>query len=340
MFRDSELSLLNEDQVRIRSEIHPIQFGKPEELTPGFIFRPYAFSDVLRQQADGCVFQMDPWCSTRPALIEENSRCLEIPINGSGYFLGVSPEGVLVKRRFDSTNRGLMVEYEKGWFLAWVAEQRGMSVLNLNYPPFTDDMEVIAEMDATHVNGTVIPGEFWREYHELIVPRNICGQGLILLNDNRVFVDGQIFHLKSLGREPTEKGYGYAVEPYQIEGNKNMDVAKATIFPNRWIPPELVLRDGIADYLIRGKGEGIVFSPDRGMRRFYFEEANSWQGNTRITYRKGDYICWRAYSAGLEFVEVCTPPYKPGDLEILDIENPKIPPAFREAYLEFTQQQK
>lgn len=302
------------------------------------MFRPYTFLDELRAQADGCVFQMDPWCSTRPALITQDPRCSEIPINGSGYFLGVSPEGVLVKRRFDSTNRDLMVEYGRGWFLAWVAEQRGMSVLNLNYPPFTDDMETIAEMDAVMVGDVSIPREFWREFNKLTVPRNICGQGLILLNDNKAFMDGHVLHLESLGSEPTEPGYGYAVEPYKIIGNNIMDVAKATIFPNRWIPPELVLRDGITDYLVRGRGTGIVFSPDRDLRRFDFDEANSWQGNTRIAYRKGDYICWKAYGEGLEFIEVCAPPYKPGDLEILNIENLKIPPAFKEACLTLTRQ--
>lgn len=157
---------------------------------------------------------------------------------------------------------------------------------------------------------------------------------MTILANNILKIDGQFYKVKSLGPEPTEPGYGYSIEPFEFEGQlkEQKDAAKAKIFPNSNTPPQYVEREGkITDYPLKGKGMLLCMRPEGKIEKINYDE-NKNEKNLKIEYGKGCYICWAAGEEGLEFIEICEPPYKPGDLKNLDIDSEDIPEEFRKAY--------
>ncbi len=156
------------------------------------------------------------------------------------------------------------------------------------------------------------------------------------LSGNILRLEGKLYTVEPLDDEPTEIGYGYRVETFQFNGRlqEKMDAAKATVFPNSTTPPQCVEREGlIIDYPLRGSGILVCHRPNGELEEIPYDKRNRGQRNMKVVYGKGCYVIWRAYEPGLEFIEICIPPYKLGDLTNLNIDSDNVPEKFRKACL-------
>lgn len=163
-------------------------------------------------------------------------------------------------------------------------------------------------------------------------------RGRIILNDsNQGDLERKVI---SSSKEPTDSNYGFQVEAYQLD-DETRDGALATVLPNSFTPPQKVLRDGtVTDYPFKGSGKLLILSDENRLSEIYFDENDPEHSNFKIIYEKGSYICWKAGEEGLEFMEVCSPPYKEGDLQNLNMEKDDVPVAFKEAFKMLTEPEK
>ncbi|MDO8618720.1 MAG: hypothetical protein Q7R49_02110 [Candidatus Daviesbacteria bacterium] len=161
------------------------------------------------------------------------------------------------------------------------------------------------------------------------------------LNSETVFreeyldLDGQTYQIKSTGFEPTDPKYGFSVENFRFIGDNSRDLAKATVFPRRCTPPQLVERAGdVIDIPFRGSGRFIYLVPgETNAREIKFHAVSVALRNFKVTYRRGLYQCWIAGANGLEFAEICEPSYEKGDMTNLDLEKDSVPEAFKIAVM-------
>lgn len=160
--------------------------------------------------------------------------------------------------------------------------------------------------------------------------QNFEGRGKIILHEgNQGDLDRKVI---SSSKEPTDPAFGFQVEAYQLD-DETRDGALAEVLPNSFTPPQKVLRDGtITDFPFKGSGKLLILSDEGRLSEIYFNEKDPENSNFKITYSKGSYICWKAGEEGLEFMEVCEPPYKQGDLQNLDMEKDDVPETFKDAF--------
>ena len=160
--------------------------------------------------------------------------------------------------------------------------------------------------------------------------------GRTSVTDNQhIELEGVVYPVLYNGFETPEPGYGYTVETYTFEGDGTKDAAKATIEANRNTPPQRVLREGaIIDHPMKGNGFLLILWPGGQLEQIAYDDTNPEQFNSQVKYARGAYQSWFAGDRGLQFVEVCEPPFQQGDLENLDVVNDEsIPASFRETYL-------
>jgi hypothetical protein len=139
--------------------------------------------------------------------------------------------------------------------------------------------------------------------------------------------------------EPTEAGFGYEVRPYEVRERVGdlLDIAHARVFANAWTPPQLVKRDGvIMDAPITGSGTFYCYRPGGTIDQFHFDDKTPSDLGKGVAYEQGCYVFWKAGEQGLEFLEMCSPGYKPGDLITVDIESDTVPQAFKAIYQDVT----
>ncbi|MBI2103892.1 hypothetical protein HYT59_02715 [Candidatus Woesebacteria bacterium] len=154
-------------------------------------------------------------------------------------------------------------------------------------------------------------------------------------------VGGTLHQITHLGPEPTATGYDYQVETFKIKGELGdvLDAALVTIGPAGWTPPQRVDREGlILDFPMKGDGYFVCMYPHGTLWIKNFNDRNSDQNNRAFFYRKGCFIFWKAGPRGLTFVEVCSPPYKLGDLKNLDINSSEVPIKFKGIYKKMVDQ--
>lgn len=171
--KESRIELVSNDAVSIDGREHPITLLDTIVPNDGYYFRPYAFTDELGKEADGCVFMIYPYETTRTVYVKEDKKFEDAVIRGNGWFHAVSPEGEVITYGFTQSEKSRMVEYGKGWVITWIAGADGLDVLNLTTPPFTDSAEVAVEVGSQVSEGKTIPQKYWELLRKLKTPRAI-----------------------------------------------------------------------------------------------------------------------------------------------------------------------
>lgn len=152
-------------------------------------------------------------------------------------------------------------------------------------------------------------------------------------------LNGRLHHIADISVEPTEPGFDYQVKVLSIDSvswPSNCDVAFTMLAPNRWTPPQFVKRSGvITDYFLGGSGIFVILYPNNYMDAV--DMSDDRVTATQVSYDKGCFICWYAGPRGLMFAEVCSPPYRMGDLLNLRMDGTDpvdVPTKFKAAYHE------
>jgi hypothetical protein len=147
--------------ITMNGESRPVLFGKPEKPNSEYSILPYKFTDEKGQEADGCVFEISPHGSTTVMrVVNEDVRIQEIAVSGSGWFMGMSPDGeMIVQEVGEKVDENPIVDQTKGWVGVWIAGENGMKVLDITTPPFNPSMEVAVKREDDK-----LPQDFWKEY--------------------------------------------------------------------------------------------------------------------------------------------------------------------------------
>lgn len=155
-----------------------------------------------------------------------------------------------------------------------------------------------------------------------------------------LILDGIKQKVQFISSEPTEPGFGYHVDVYSFVDPalaESQDLALTVIEAGKSTPPQYVKRDGeITDYPLGGSGTFVCIRPDGTTEVTVFEEGSK---ETKVRYGKGCFIFWVAGEHGFKLAEVCSPPYKLGDLENLKMDGSDsvpIPESFTEHYKKLT----
>ncbi len=144
-----------EDDILVDQPIRPDGYN--------YSLTPYTFVGDRQAKVDGVLWTIPPGQSSRVVRVEKAGGIFQdVPIEGSGYFLSIDPEGEIISYTFahpivDST----MVEYGPGWVTTWIAE-REFKVVGLTTPPFQENMESFIPIDDPQ-----LPSEFWVKYWKL-----------------------------------------------------------------------------------------------------------------------------------------------------------------------------
>ena len=174
-----KIELIGESQLQIVEEIHPIVIGKPLEFsTPkgSYVFKSISFLDHKSKTASAGLFEISPGTATRTDLITEGVRCQDVILEGEGCVLMLRPADALNSQPyfdFYRLNAGsvskYVIEYGKGSLLSYIAGRKGMRMLGLYHPPFTDDMELTTEKEGQEVlGGLTIPPTYWKTQIKII----------------------------------------------------------------------------------------------------------------------------------------------------------------------------
>lgn len=150
--------------VLIDDQLHQISFSEGFGPTNEYKIVPYVFTDEKSKSSDGCVFEIEPRGSTRMMRITDaDFTCQRIAIKGSGWFLGVNPDGEVVEYKLNSNSKqNPEIELTKGWVDCWIADDKGMEVADVSTPPFRPEME-----EEIYLNDPSLPVEFWNFYRKL-----------------------------------------------------------------------------------------------------------------------------------------------------------------------------
>jgi hypothetical protein len=150
-----------EDIITIDGTSHPILFGEADKPNAEYSILPYKFTDETGEQADGCVFEIAPHGSTTVMrVVNEHVRIQEIAVSGSGWFMGMNPEGEIIAQEVgENVDENPIVDQTKGWVGVWIAGENGMKVLDVTTPPFSPSMEVAVKREDAQM-----PQDFWKEY--------------------------------------------------------------------------------------------------------------------------------------------------------------------------------
>jgi len=153
--------------IRVGDDTHPVSFGEVIEPNAEYKIRTYSFQGEKGTQADGCVFEITPHGSTTVMrVVDESARLQEVAIKGSGWFLGVNPEGqVIIQEARWHEEENPLVEQMNGWVGVWIAGAEGLEVLDVTEPPFKPSMETSVVRD-----DQAIPPDFWEKYDVLKSP--------------------------------------------------------------------------------------------------------------------------------------------------------------------------
>lgn len=159
-----EVFFQDKSAVTIDGESHPISFGEVLRPNSEYNIALYVFDDEFGQRSDGCVFEISPRGSTTVMrIVEPDFVCQRIAINGSGWFLGMSPIGEVICQRIDAKEEeNPLIELSAGWVDCWIADDGGAEIADISTPPFSPNMEKEITLDDPS-----LPVEFWRKYKTL-----------------------------------------------------------------------------------------------------------------------------------------------------------------------------
>lgn len=155
---------------------------------------------------------------------------------------------------------------------------------------------------------------------------------------NRFQIDGINHPIKFAGPEAAP-GPGISVDPYVITDHlgERMDVAKIRIEAGFATPIQLFKGDRwIQDFVLEGKGTFIGVD-EAGLVHTFKVDSSRNKDFQIAEYNRGWATTWIADKdgPGLEFVEVCSPPWVP-EYEKLELSDERIPSGFRSKYIEAT----
>lgn len=159
-----EITFQGRSTVSIDGKAHPVTFGENFRPNNEYNIAAYSFSDELGKKSDGCVFEINPRGSTRVMKITDaNLTCQRIAIKGSGWFLGVSPEGEVISYELNATSEeNPLIQLSNGWVDCWIAADEGIEVADVSTPPFKPEMEKQIPLDDAS-----LPPKFWQIYKQL-----------------------------------------------------------------------------------------------------------------------------------------------------------------------------
>jgi hypothetical protein len=160
----AEIEFIGKSAIQMGTDVHPISFGERFSPKEEYTIADYSFTDEKGKASNGCVFEINPYGSTRVMKITDPElTCLRIAIKGNGTMLRVSPDGeVFYDDLKANTEENPLIELKQGWVDCCIAGDEGMEVADISTPPFKPEMET-----EISVGDSTLPPEFWKMYKEL-----------------------------------------------------------------------------------------------------------------------------------------------------------------------------
>lgn len=111
---------------------------------------------VDSQGANGARFVLEARASTRGMrYVDRNLQSVRAVTRGSGWYLGVMPSEQLVLHKVKA-DEDMTIGLSRGSVDCFVADERGMEMVDISWPPFEPKMEVEVERGDLD-----IPDKFW-----------------------------------------------------------------------------------------------------------------------------------------------------------------------------------
>lgn len=140
-----------------------IDYGSTEHMLGGFGNGGYDFEEVKVNGEDAGIFHLPKGVSTRVVRITGNAVCMDLPIQGSGWYMIYRSGGNLEHGIFDvSQSRRSVVNYSKGDVVVWGASEEAR-IIDFTSEPFTPEME-----ENVAINDPSLSQDFWNIYNKHI----------------------------------------------------------------------------------------------------------------------------------------------------------------------------
>jgi len=133
----------------------------------GYVDRPYVFLDEKRAEANGVLVEMEPNAATKILyVVDQNVRFQDIAIAGSGWFLGIKPNGEIINMKVGEhlQDKNPVVEHGANWTFCWISGPEGLEILDVTEPPFNPEMEKEIKRGSAEDN---LPAKFWQRFDQL-----------------------------------------------------------------------------------------------------------------------------------------------------------------------------
>lgn len=114
------------------------------EFKPGVFVTTFTFLDEhLTRQGDGAYIELEPNATTGIQSFDDSTTFIEVVKNGSGVWIGLSPEGNFVKIHVEAGDPNPpVIAYGEGWKGTWIAGDDGLEILELCTPPYNPDNNI------------------------------------------------------------------------------------------------------------------------------------------------------------------------------------------------------
>lgn len=151
--------------VMHKGEARPIEI-KGEFQSKCYVDIPFNFNEN-GLDVSGVLVIIYPHAATKVlTVLHPSVRFEDAAVAGSGWFLGVNPEGRIVQTRLDTSNRSRdLIDYGAGWTFCWISDADGLVVLDTTEPAFVPSMEkeVVRGSESDQLSQ-----EFWMAYDRLL----------------------------------------------------------------------------------------------------------------------------------------------------------------------------
>lgn len=156
----TKVELVGDALILRKKTFHEVHTIRKREILRGAGYRieTFIFLGEKGENADGSLFVIDPHKTTRVVrIVKDGVLFQDAPIEGNGWFLGISHDGEIVCYQFKNADKtGFMIEYKKGWVMVWVAGDKGLKVAEINEPKYSSDSE-----EEVSPEDQSIPPNFW-----------------------------------------------------------------------------------------------------------------------------------------------------------------------------------
>ena len=113
-----------------------------------------------------------------------------------------------------------------------------------------------------------------------------------------------------VNNESYEVAPGVHCDSYEIVGNIEQDLAVIRVSSNAKTPKQVVMKGNqTIELFMKGEGNLIVEDLRGETHVFHFDES---QSGEYLQVNIGEKMQWIAGNEGLQFAEICSPPYKEG----------------------------